>query len=342
MANRIPSKHLWFSILNQEESELFIHSIVEEIIQRSQDLLFEKHISSQVLPYAVQFAKNVIVEMIEWEFFLQDTEDHNSPIWKPDDEPEPIPIDSWAPFTIPLKTLSPAERQKLLENAETYARNASKKIANNNEEPKRNSHKASRLSKTRRSTKINDSSSLSSLLDSRDRLIAEKTEENNKKALARIAEIERSGGKSEYTVDQDGRLYFIKIPRRMTMSMAGIKQQRTVPPNSTSNVKPSTTQRSSKSLTVIKQKEKTSPVKLRTTDAPKTSPSTSSRDRYPKSTTSGEYLRNINAPRTYRRVDQQTENSVTLPPIDKRKSRFGSYDLGDEAKPNSTTKKVQS
>lgn len=53
------------SLIDTEEGEIFIVSLVEEVVQKSQDVLFEKHIESQVLPYAVQFAKSAVDEIIE-------------------------------------------------------------------------------------------------------------------------------------------------------------------------------------------------------------------------------------------------------------------------------------
>jgi hypothetical protein len=51
--------------IEEDEVELIIADLIEDIIQKSQDVLFEKHISSQVLPYAVQFAKDTIISVAE-------------------------------------------------------------------------------------------------------------------------------------------------------------------------------------------------------------------------------------------------------------------------------------
>ncbi|KAG5459182.1 MAG: hypothetical protein BJ554DRAFT_446 [Olpidium bornovanus] len=55
----------WLLILEQEAAEFLAESVVDEVLQRSQDVLFEKHIESQVLPYAVQFCKKTIENMVE-------------------------------------------------------------------------------------------------------------------------------------------------------------------------------------------------------------------------------------------------------------------------------------
>ncbi|KAI9159533.1 hypothetical protein H9P43_008873 [Blastocladiella emersonii ATCC 22665] len=82
--------------LDVDDGELIVVDLVEEILQRSQDVLFEKHISSQVLPYAVQYAKDTVLRLAMWEFFDEDTVDPSDPMWLPDEEPAPMPVDSWA------------------------------------------------------------------------------------------------------------------------------------------------------------------------------------------------------------------------------------------------------
>ena len=55
----------YLSILDQEEGEQFVLTLIEEILTRGQEVLFEKHIESQVLPYAVQFAKDNLLKIVE-------------------------------------------------------------------------------------------------------------------------------------------------------------------------------------------------------------------------------------------------------------------------------------
>lgn len=56
----------WYTFtLEQESAEQFAESFIEEIIKKSQDVLFEKHLESQVLPYAVSFTQDTLSNMIK-------------------------------------------------------------------------------------------------------------------------------------------------------------------------------------------------------------------------------------------------------------------------------------
>jgi hypothetical protein len=59
------TKEEYFNIIDQEEGEQLAYNIIEDILTRGQEVLFEKHIESQVLPYAVQFAKETLLRIVE-------------------------------------------------------------------------------------------------------------------------------------------------------------------------------------------------------------------------------------------------------------------------------------
>ncbi|KAJ3290330.1 hypothetical protein HK104_006849 [Borealophlyctis nickersoniae] len=90
-----------------EEGELLISALIEEILQKSHDVLFEKHIESQVLPYAVAFARETIIGIVEWEFFKRDPGEIDPRTWLPDEEPSPATTDSWARGAIPVRKAPP-------------------------------------------------------------------------------------------------------------------------------------------------------------------------------------------------------------------------------------------
>ena len=77
--------YFWYYLgLDQEASEVLAETMVEEIIKKSQDVIFEKHIESQVLPYAVHFSQDIMERVIRWEFFRQDAGLASDSNWAPD------------------------------------------------------------------------------------------------------------------------------------------------------------------------------------------------------------------------------------------------------------------
>ena len=62
--SRFMSKEDWNAIIEQEEGELFVVSLIDEILAKSQNVLFEKRIDIQVLPYTVSYCKNVLLDLI--------------------------------------------------------------------------------------------------------------------------------------------------------------------------------------------------------------------------------------------------------------------------------------
>lgn len=58
------SKEDWFQIVDQEEGENLALSLIDDILTRSQHILFEKHIDVQVPPFAVNATRDTILSII--------------------------------------------------------------------------------------------------------------------------------------------------------------------------------------------------------------------------------------------------------------------------------------
>jgi hypothetical protein len=58
------TKEEWISIFEQEDGELFATGLIEEVILKSQQILFKKHIDIQILPFTVEFAKQTLLDII--------------------------------------------------------------------------------------------------------------------------------------------------------------------------------------------------------------------------------------------------------------------------------------
>ncbi|KAI8928198.1 hypothetical protein BC831DRAFT_449537 [Entophlyctis helioformis] len=101
------TKEDWLQLIEQEEGESFVLSLIQDIISRSQHVLFEKHIDVQVLPYAVGFARDTLLSLIDYKFFRRDPGNIDMDLWEPDEEPEPAVAESWARGAVPIRPLAP-------------------------------------------------------------------------------------------------------------------------------------------------------------------------------------------------------------------------------------------
>ncbi|TPX35317.1 hypothetical protein SmJEL517_g02318 [Synchytrium microbalum] len=92
----------WFTAIERQQGTLLCTKLVADILQKSQDVIFQKHIDRQVLPYAIQYARESMLKSIQWEFFKMDPGETDLSTWDPDPEPQPVRIDSWARGALPV------------------------------------------------------------------------------------------------------------------------------------------------------------------------------------------------------------------------------------------------
>ncbi|XP_057309445.1 uncharacterized protein LOC130647561 [Hydractinia symbiolongicarpus] len=103
----IPGKFLesdWNELVEIESGEDFICDIVAEISQLACDEVFKNAIQKRVQPYAVRGAREILLEILEWNFLENDEGelDIDTPSWCEDDEPFSCITDSWAQGAIPV------------------------------------------------------------------------------------------------------------------------------------------------------------------------------------------------------------------------------------------------
>ena len=58
-------EEFWLQSLEQEETELLAHEFVEQVLQNTQNVLFERHIENQLIPFATHFAKATMMKTIK-------------------------------------------------------------------------------------------------------------------------------------------------------------------------------------------------------------------------------------------------------------------------------------
>ncbi|KAJ3415608.1 hypothetical protein HDV05_004484 [Chytridiales sp. JEL 0842] len=243
------TKEEYFAIIDQEEGEQLAYNIIEEVLVKGQEVLFEKHIESQVLPYAVQFAKETLLRIVEWEFFNRDPGEIDLETWLPDEEPQPAIIDSWARGAIPTRKPPPPLPTPVKKVMETSTPTTASRtslvsasgIGKTSTAQAPPPAKASAMSLTG-STKDGKKRSANSLASNSSNKIGSRTGfprpsssrkgvlnngigdeqlsaaaaaehaiiEENKRTLNRIETIEKEGGKAEFSYDNEGRLVTVK------------------------------------------------------------------------------------------------------------------------------------
>ena len=64
------SKEEWMSIIDVEEGHRLSVSIVEEVLQKTQDVIFQRRIQAQLIPYTLNYFRNTVLRVVEVFIFL--------------------------------------------------------------------------------------------------------------------------------------------------------------------------------------------------------------------------------------------------------------------------------
>jgi len=94
----------WNELVENESCEDFVWDIVNEVADNACNIIFENIVTDRVAPYAVFSAKELLLDLIEWQFLECDCGEHVSveSAWDEDDEPAACITDSWAQGAVPV------------------------------------------------------------------------------------------------------------------------------------------------------------------------------------------------------------------------------------------------
>lgn len=95
----------WHRMVEQEDGEDFVLDIVHEIVESTLSVIYDKYIASQTLPYTIQATKDLLLQIIEWQFLACDLGEENpscDSTWLQEDEPVTPVTDSWAQGSVPF------------------------------------------------------------------------------------------------------------------------------------------------------------------------------------------------------------------------------------------------
>lgn len=99
-------KDEWNHFIEQEEGEMMALELIESVILNSQKVIFAKQIDVQILPYTVNYAESLLTDFINFYYYQRDPGNVDATLWIPDEEPESVMIDSWAPAAVPIRKAS--------------------------------------------------------------------------------------------------------------------------------------------------------------------------------------------------------------------------------------------
>ncbi|KAI8904097.1 hypothetical protein EDD86DRAFT_249980 [Gorgonomyces haynaldii] len=200
------TKEDWIGLTDQEDGELFCLQLIEDVILKSQTVLFEKRIDGQVLPFAVNFCKQQLLELVRFKYYKQDDLVDPS-LWIPDTEPQNIPLDSWARASCPIKHVQRENSVKRIAPSKNQSRlpSASKQLQTDTSIPVLGHLPVRPVSG--RSTPAKHVETKASAQANQARLV----QEENKRILARIYNLEREGNQ-DFTYDLQGRIIQAQPP----------------------------------------------------------------------------------------------------------------------------------
>uniref|UniRef100_V9KSP1 Uncharacterized protein n=1 Tax=Callorhinchus milii TaxID=7868 RepID=V9KSP1_CALMI len=100
----------WYSLLQTEEGEVHVASIVEELTDRAMKDIFNIYLERELISFTIGQAKDAILQIIAWQFLIHDPGEENiqeNHSWQEDEEPLTYITDSWAQGSVPVMSISP-------------------------------------------------------------------------------------------------------------------------------------------------------------------------------------------------------------------------------------------
>lgn len=96
-----------------EETDNFILSIREELMQKVMDECYKIYLKKQTIKFVVQCAYDALVKYISFNFYYHpECPDTTQSIWIPDEPVEPSPKDTWAFGAVPVRPPSFKAKQR--------------------------------------------------------------------------------------------------------------------------------------------------------------------------------------------------------------------------------------
>ena len=100
-----------------------VAEILDDLVFSAWDLVYSREIERLVYPYTVEWAREIVEQIVEWQFLERDEGELNTEVdvnWQEDEEPEAPETDSWARGVVPktIRRKAVAREEKIKEEKE--------------------------------------------------------------------------------------------------------------------------------------------------------------------------------------------------------------------------------
>ncbi|XP_065839433.1 uncharacterized protein [Oscarella lobularis] len=113
----------WTELLENESNADVVAEILDDLVFSAWDLVYSREIERLVYPYTVEWAREIVEQIVEWQFLERDEGELNTEVdvnWQEDEEPEAPETDSWARGVVPktIRRKAVAREEKIKEEKE--------------------------------------------------------------------------------------------------------------------------------------------------------------------------------------------------------------------------------
>ncbi|XP_062398756.1 uncharacterized protein C2orf81 homolog [Sardina pilchardus] len=106
------TQSFWLTMIAQEEGEEVVRDILDDFMTHVMEKCKEVYLKQQLIPFTVSRARDTLLEILEWQFLVQDAGEQSDSTWGEDAEPQPLLTDSWAQGCVSVTQRKPAPPQQ--------------------------------------------------------------------------------------------------------------------------------------------------------------------------------------------------------------------------------------
>ncbi|KAL2091861.1 hypothetical protein ACEWY4_011659 [Coilia grayii] len=101
------TQSFWMAMVAQEEGEEVVRDILDDLMSHVMKKCKTAYLKQQLIPYTVARTREMLLEILECRFLVQDPGEPSDSTWKEDSEPEPLLTDSWAQGCVSIAQRKP-------------------------------------------------------------------------------------------------------------------------------------------------------------------------------------------------------------------------------------------